>query len=579
MLAGLDSGYRRLGYGRLAIPCAAVLLLYSIWPVLAAQLRLLYFTLAGTSDDITATLFIGLLRVFGRASLIACVGVILAVITAFAIRRSPRSLALVLVIGLLAPFFVSPPLRAFAWSRLLAADGLVSSLCALTTNGSIGDVSLRHTALAASCVILLNILPFGVLAVLPFVPSARHTPWLVSRELDGTIYAAFVRGVVPQAIPGIVLAFCWMLVLAMFASDEIQYLDDGSLYLRNLISAALTRGSESASRGNKCWTEFYFLCTACFGGLAATTGIAALAQIKWHAVARWLTRRTAWLARGRGSGAGHRDTGTRGVADFVFVVATHVLAWMVVLCSVVPVLWLIVRTFAVWPPAQGDSLALSLTNWREFAQSPVLREAVWASVGIGAILGLISVVIAVVVGCIWLFSRRIAIALCVLLWVGAMFPGDAYVQIVLQTIGSSLTGGWVAIVAMQIPWVAPFAASVIVVRMWFLSDTALQAACEFDPSTFRIWRRIILPQVWRTLVAVFTFGFLLSLNDVVRCDWARGSLELLGNRVYGALNTSLTAGGGRVLAAAGFVALITVLASGGALALVLVHRAVAVSRR
>jgi len=145
------------------------------------------------------TQFLRSLRYAGIATLIALlVSYPLAYFIAFRGGRW-RNLLLLLVI---APFFVTYLIRTLAWQTILTDDGFVADL--LRTVGLLSDDGrLLATSTAVVAGITYNYLPFMVLPLYVSLEQLDHRLIEAAQDLYASRFRAFLRVTLPLTLPGV----------------------------------------------------------------------------------------------------------------------------------------------------------------------------------------------------------------------------------------------------------------------------------------------------------------------------------------------------------------------------------------
>ena len=145
------------------------------------------------------TQFLRSLRYAGIATLVALVvSYPLAYFIAFRGGRW-RNLLLLLVI---APFFVTYLIRTLAWQTILTDDGFVADL--LRTIGVLGDDGrLLATSTAVVAGITYNYLPFMVLPIYVSLEQLDHRLVEAAQDLYASKTRAFLRVTLPLTLPGV----------------------------------------------------------------------------------------------------------------------------------------------------------------------------------------------------------------------------------------------------------------------------------------------------------------------------------------------------------------------------------------
>jgi spermidine/putrescine transport system permease protein len=160
------------------------------------------FRLANYTDSISeyATVF---LRSFGYAFLATVAALVIAYPLAYAIAFRSGRWRNVLLVLVVAPFFVSFLLRTIAWKQILADEAWVADL--LRTLHLIGpQTHIINSPVAVVIGITYNFLPFMILPV--YASLERVDPRLI--EAAGDLYAsgwtALRKVTIPLSMPGIV---------------------------------------------------------------------------------------------------------------------------------------------------------------------------------------------------------------------------------------------------------------------------------------------------------------------------------------------------------------------------------------
>ena len=164
-----------------------------------------------------------------RAIVVATVCQVLALpVGYFIARRSSGKVRLVLIGMLLSPFFTSDALRAFAWSRILAADSIVCRSVAAVSFGWIGANGFRFSGFALDAVLCSTLVPFGILTVIASMPRTGDAVWLASAELGRSESWTFWHVGVPTAASGAIVGWLLVAVLAFYSSVEECYVGNST---------------------------------------------------------------------------------------------------------------------------------------------------------------------------------------------------------------------------------------------------------------------------------------------------------------------------------------------------------------
>jgi ABC-type spermidine/putrescine transport system permease subunit I len=159
------------------------------------------------------------------------------------------------IADLLIPFVVNDSLRAFSWSRVFSASGPIAAVFSYSFGGSPETYAFRYTTPALWFVLGVSILPFGVLAALPFVLARDDRRWQAALELDTTECVAGARTLLPMAMPGAVIGFVWRFVVAAFASAEERYVGN-STSMAKIVASVLDRNISETERPRPCHELF-----------------------------------------------------------------------------------------------------------------------------------------------------------------------------------------------------------------------------------------------------------------------------------------------------------------------------------
>jgi spermidine/putrescine transport system permease protein len=143
------------------------------------------------------------LRSFGYAAIATVIALVIAYPLAYAIAFKAGRWRNVLLLLVVAPFFVSFLVRTLAWKTILADDGfVVHALQGLHLLGA--DGRLLATPFAVVAGLTYNFLPFMTLPL--YAALEKLDPRLVeaARDLYSTPFVAFRRVTWPLSLPGVV---------------------------------------------------------------------------------------------------------------------------------------------------------------------------------------------------------------------------------------------------------------------------------------------------------------------------------------------------------------------------------------
>ncbi len=155
-------------------------------------------------DTLTdATYYEPLIRSFIYSGLATILALLIGYPLAYAIAFKAGKYRNLLLVMVIAPFFVSFILRTIAWQQILADEGWVVAI--LRTIGLVGDTAgIYPSALAVITGLTYNFLPFMTLPI--YASLERVDPKLV--EASGDLYAkpmtGFFKVTFPLSLPGVI---------------------------------------------------------------------------------------------------------------------------------------------------------------------------------------------------------------------------------------------------------------------------------------------------------------------------------------------------------------------------------------
>ena len=212
-------------------------------------------------------------------------------------------------------------------------------------------------------------------------------------------------------------------------------------------------------------------------------------------------------------------------------------------CSIVvcwlPVLVLVANAFL--RPSLGG-LQWTMNNFRLMGASDQLIEALMNSAVVATVVAVGTVAIAFALSLV-LWDRKLRILVVCLLFILALFPGDAYAltldRIVTWVFGIDATG-WPLMLVAQILWAVPFAAGTLLLANTHISEHVLESALEYGDGPLVVVLRIIGRISFGRIIGVALLAGTLSLNDYVRASYLGGSLLTVSNQVYGRLESGIS---------------------------------------
>jgi putative spermidine/putrescine transport system permease protein len=190
----------------LAAPLVLYLLVFYAYPVLLMLQRSVYkgrWTLAVFGDLLRDGVFWRVMQITGTISLIVTIAcLLLAYPVALFLARRSKSVANLLIILVLIPFWTSILVRTYAWMVLLGRRGMINDL--LIASGLIErPLQLLNTRFAVCVAMVHVLLPF---MVLPIYSTLRSLDWHLIRAAEGLgarPLAVFRQVLLPLSLPGI----------------------------------------------------------------------------------------------------------------------------------------------------------------------------------------------------------------------------------------------------------------------------------------------------------------------------------------------------------------------------------------
>lgn len=176
----------------------------------------------------------------GMATLATAVLLVLGFPIALALARAARGWRALLLALVLVPFWTSLLIRVYAWTTILAADGLLNR--ALLAIGLIDEpVRLLNTNAAVLIGIVYGYLPFMILPVYASLEQQDGTLVEAASDLGASRLAAFWTVTAPLAWPGMVAGslLCFIPIVGEFIIPD------------------LLGGSDTLMLGRVLWSEFF----------------------------------------------------------------------------------------------------------------------------------------------------------------------------------------------------------------------------------------------------------------------------------------------------------------------------------
>lgn len=201
---------------------------------------------------------------------------------------------------------------------------------------------------------------------------------------------------------------------------------------------------------------------------------------------------------------------------------------------------------------QHLSTSPSTTNYRRLLDQPVYRDVVWRTIGAAFTVTVVDLVVALPVAFYmakvaapWL-RRALVVAVTMPLWAGYLVKGYAWRAIldpaggVLHEVfghspGFSLTGTTVTLAYLWLPYML----IPIYAGLERLPNSLLEASTDLGAKAGHTFRRVVLPQVWPSIVAGSIFTFALTLGDFYMNQIVGGTTQFIGNVVYREFSSNL----------------------------------------
>lgn len=482
-----------------------------------------------SSQNLSMPFINSVLSIILRAAIVSAIASIFIAPVAFYIRNSGNIRIRSIIIGvLLLQFVINDSLRSFAWGRILAADGAIAQTFAYITSGDPASYSLRFSTLGLYLVMFVNILPFGILATLPFVPHKSDLKWRTAIELDGNQLIAFIRTVVPSALPGVILGCLWMFLIATFGSAEEHYVGN-STSMAKIISDVLNIDNPET------WAAFFILSVFIVLILLTVMILAYIAYTKKHTIAKLAVsaiHRVIFFKKNNKLVNNEKWS----FLNYIFIKLHWPSIFLLLILVLAPVFYILFK--GIFGNNYEDYHLTS--KFILIFQSGRTRDALISSLIIASIVGIVATIASTIIAASWFKNKKATIFGIVSLAIGAIYPHSAY-ALGITRMGLGLKGGYLLLIISHISWVFPFCVTIILCRMALLQDTILVTSIELDKKVRIVWRRTILPQLLYSLLGAMLFSFLLSLNESERTAFLRGRVETLSSRIMGALGSGFVA--------------------------------------
>jgi putrescine transport system permease protein len=159
---------------------------------------------------------------------------------AYGIARAPSAWRLVLLVGVILPFWTSSLLRTYALTGILKGNGLLNQV--LLGIGVIdAPLNILYTNAAVYIGIVYNYLPFMILPLTANLMRLDFTLLEAAADLGARPWQAFLRVTLPLSLPGIVAGSLLVFIPAV-----------GEFVIPDILG-----GPDALTIGRVLWTEFF----------------------------------------------------------------------------------------------------------------------------------------------------------------------------------------------------------------------------------------------------------------------------------------------------------------------------------
>lgn len=174
------------------------------------------------------------------ASVSTLVALVVGYPIAYGIARAKPLWRLILLVGVILPFWTSSLLRTYAMIGILKGNGLINQL--LMALGIIDQpIELLYTNLAVYIGIVYNYLPFMILPLTANLMRMDFTLLEAAEDLGARPWNAFLRITLPLSLPGIIAGAMLVFIPAV-----------GEFVIPDILG-----GPDAITIGRVLWTEFF----------------------------------------------------------------------------------------------------------------------------------------------------------------------------------------------------------------------------------------------------------------------------------------------------------------------------------
>lgn len=192
-----------------------------------------------------------------------------------------------------------------------------------------------------------------------------------------------------------------------------------------------------------------------------------------------------------------------------------------------PLIWLAVMSFSE-RPLSGRPFPMTTANYSALFNNEDWWAPLAVSVGIAALVGLVTAVTATLVGRALPHAKNagLIVLLAVLpLFIPGMSMGAAQFIFLRPMLG--LTLGFWSIFIGHVVWAFPFSLLIVLVLTTRFDNRLIEAAADLGASRWRTFVDVELPILRPAIVGAGLFGFLVSFSEVQRSLFLRGTAETM----------------------------------------------------
>lgn len=153
------------------------------------------------------------MRTFAVAAIVTLGTLILAFPLAYLIANAPKTVAAILIVAVLLPFWTSILVRTAAWTVLLQKFGLVNDL--LLWLGASERLDLMYSRLGLVIAMIHIQLPFTLLPIYSVMRTIQPSQMRAAYSLGARPATAFRRVYVPQVMPGVMAGCLLTFILSL----------------------------------------------------------------------------------------------------------------------------------------------------------------------------------------------------------------------------------------------------------------------------------------------------------------------------------------------------------------------------